>query len=239
LRGISEAGQLHVIQHQGYLPVAGHHWDLVNDQLDPQGLGDDQAVRYTYYTDNGTLRPVPVTAAFAMAMGTDIRTDSRPNLEEDLTRRDLIALFHCPSQSDAKRGLSQIGPGWIAPLEYSSYVFNEAVMGRREHFSGRTEAIQGSVAKVRHSSQVFLAADGLPRGGTEGDVIVISNVDDHDTLGTFVESAAWGPEVARGHMDYQRHGYRINVVFLDGHAESFYMTDAYLRTIGVSEGIYN
>jgi prepilin-type processing-associated H-X9-DG protein len=97
----------------------------------------------------------------------------------------------------------------------------------------------GNVAKVRHSSQVFLAADGRPRGGVEGEVILIPNTDDHETLGTFVERANWGPEFARGHLDYPRHGYRINVIFVDAHAETIYMTDGGLQSIGVSQGIYD
>src|SRR5215212_5608698 len=48
LRGISQAGELHVLNHNGYLPPAGHHWDLVGGQLDPKGLGDEQAKRYSY-----------------------------------------------------------------------------------------------------------------------------------------------------------------------------------------------
>jgi prepilin-type processing-associated H-X9-DG protein len=136
-------------------------------------------------------------------------------------------------------GLSQIGPGWISPKEYSSYVFNEALMGRREYRSNRSDPILGNIAKVRHSSQVFLAADGLPRGRIEGEVILIPNFDDHETLSSFIELATWGPEAARGHMDYERHGYRINVVFVDGHGETIYMTDSALRAVGVSEGIYD
>jgi prepilin-type N-terminal cleavage/methylation domain-containing protein/prepilin-type processing-associated H-X9-DG protein len=239
LRGISQAADLHVLNHYGYLPAAGHHWDLIGGQLDPKGLADEEAKRYTYYLDNGTRRPAPITVALALQMGLDIRTDSRANLEEDLKRSDLRERFHCPSQIEPMRGLSERGPGWSAPLEYSSYVFNEALLGRREFYPTRSEPILGNVAKVKHSSQVFLAADGRPRGGLDGEVLVISNMDDHDTFSSFVEHIYWGPEFARGHLDYPRHGYRINVVFVDGHAETLYMTDGGLRAIGVSQGIYD
>src|SRR3954468_2267204 len=53
LRGISQAAELHVLNHNGYLPAAGHHWDLVGGELDPKGLADEEAKRYTYYLDNG------------------------------------------------------------------------------------------------------------------------------------------------------------------------------------------
>src|SRR5215213_5093423 len=48
LRGISQAAELHVLNHKGYLPAAGHHWDLIGGELDPKGLADEQAQRYTY-----------------------------------------------------------------------------------------------------------------------------------------------------------------------------------------------
>ena len=239
LRGISQAAELHVLNHNGYLPAAGHHWDLIEGQLDPKGLGDERAVRYTYYIDDGISRPIPITVALALQMSLTFRTDSRESLTEDLLRDDLRERFHCPSQIEPMRGRSQIGPGWLAPLEYSSYVFNEALMGRREFQGGRSPAILGHLTKVRNTSQVFLAADGLPRGGREGEVILIPNIDDHETLGSFVERANWGPEFARGHLDYPRHGYRINAVFVDGHVETFDMTDGGLRSIGVSQGIYD
>src|SRR6185437_8236963 len=89
LRGISQAADLHVLSHQGYLPAAGHHWDLMGGELDPKGLGDDQAVRYTYYQDGDTRRPAPITAALGIQMGVEIRLDSRANLEADLQREDL------------------------------------------------------------------------------------------------------------------------------------------------------
>ena len=33
LRAISQAAELHVLNHNGYLPAAGHHWNLVGDEL--------------------------------------------------------------------------------------------------------------------------------------------------------------------------------------------------------------
>lgn len=239
LSGISQAAQIHVLDHHGYLPAAGHHWNLVGDELDPKGLGDELATHYTYYEDEGIKRPVPITVALALAMGLKIHTDSRQALAQDLQREDLRERFHCPAQEVVLRGLSQIGPGWISPHEYSSYVFNEALMGRREYQPNRSDPILGNVAKVKHPSQVFLAADGRPRGNVDGEVILIPNASDHETLSSFVELTVWGPEAARGHLDYVRHGYRMNIVYLDGHAETIYMTDDNLRNVGVSQGIYD
>jgi prepilin-type processing-associated H-X9-DG protein len=174
-----------------------------------------------------------------MAMGIDVSTDSRANLEADLNRDYVKNKFACPAQETMMRGCSQIGPGWSSPLEYTSYVFNEALTGRREVRPDRSPAIRGNLAKVRHASDVFFAADGRPRGHIDGEAITIPNAGDHDTLHSFVQLTTWGPDAARGHLDYPRHGFRINVVFADGHADSVLMTDPGLATIGISEGIYN
>ena len=192
LRNISQAAELHVQSHDGCLPAAGHHWDLIDGELDPKGLGDPTARRYDYYDDAGTRRPLPITAAFALELGMTLHTDNRDSLAQDLKRPEIIELFHCPSQAQPMRGISQIGPGWVSPPEYSSYIFNEALMGRREFQPGRSDPICGKVSRVAHPTQVFLAADGNPRGGLEGEVIDIPNSNDHETLSTFVELTTWG-----------------------------------------------
>jgi hypothetical protein len=43
---------------------------------------------------------------------------------------------------------------------------------------------------------------------------LFTNDNDHETLNTFVELTSWGPETARGHLDYARHGYRIGLAAL-------------------------
>src|SRR5690348_4417738 len=43
LHSISQAAEMHVLDHHGYLPAAGHHWDLIGGQLTPAGLGDSDA----------------------------------------------------------------------------------------------------------------------------------------------------------------------------------------------------
>lgn len=238
LRGISQAAQLHLLEHHGYLPATGHHWNLIGGELNPKGLGDEQRLKYDYCEDAGVRRPVPITVAFAMALGLEIRLDTRRHLEEDLTLSHLRRLFTCPSQREQMRGISQIGPGWTSPREYSSYIFNEALMGRREFKPDRSDPICGQITKVKRSTDVFLAADGRPRGNVEGEVIAIPNATDDDTLSSFVELTTWGPDAARGHLDYKRHGYRMNIAFVDGHVETLYMTDGGLQKVGVSSGIY-
>ena len=56
LRGISQAAELHVLNHNGYLPAAGHHWNLVGDQLDPNELGDLLSQHTTHDVTRRTRR---------------------------------------------------------------------------------------------------------------------------------------------------------------------------------------
>ena len=238
LRSIGQAAELHVATHNGFLPAAGHHWEPTGGRLDPAGLDDRDARRYTYFIDDCIRRPVPITVAFALAMGHPVRTESRATLESELQRADFQALFRWPSQAEVPPGISQAEdrPGWGSPNEYSSYIFNEAVMGRREVRPGRSKPIMGHITKVRRPSMVFLAADGLPRKPGPN-WLMIPNGSDHDT--TFIETVSWGSAAARSHFDLPRHGYRMNVLFLDGHAESSLLTDDALDGIGLSAGIYD
>src|SRR4051794_2069842 len=69
LRGISQAAELHVLNHGGYLPAAGHHWDLIGGELNPKRVGDDQGPPYTHYTGARNPPPRPGTRAPGPAKG--------------------------------------------------------------------------------------------------------------------------------------------------------------------------
>ena len=58
------AAMIHVNDHNGYLPIAGWHFDPVGGVVNPKGLADENERRYIYYTDNGVKRPVPFTVCF-------------------------------------------------------------------------------------------------------------------------------------------------------------------------------
>src|SRR4051812_23386938 len=107
LQTIYNAAQTHSIDHRGFLPAAGWHFNPPGGIVNPHGLNDDRAIRYTYYNDNGIQRPAPITVALAMSLGVKVRLDSRQTLEEDMQGEAVRKYFRCPSQEEELLGLSQ------------------------------------------------------------------------------------------------------------------------------------
>jgi prepilin-type processing-associated H-X9-DG protein len=242
LRNIAMAAQLHVNDHAGRLPCGGWHWAPVGGICNPRGLGDPNARFFTYYDDRGERRPVPVTVALAVSLGIKVRLDSRENLEEDLQKDYLRKLFHCPSNDNPEVGLSQKedGPRWEAPPEWSSYVFNEAVIGLRPADSWRDEPpLMGRVGRIRQPSMVMFAADGRPRDADTDDWLMVFDKAPDETLYDFqqlIEQTNNG--FGKRLFDYSRHRFRMNVLFCDWHVQAVPMTEAGLKSVGVSKGIY-
>jgi len=241
LREMERAAELHALEHRGYMPTAGLQWDPVGGVVDPKGLGDEDRRRYVYYLDGATFRPAPITAVLGHYLGAPVRFDSRVTMEEDLGRESLRRHFRCPSQSEELTGWTQGAIGsdpWRAPDEFSSYCFNEALLGRRGSArAGGTASPAGLVSRVRRPSVVMFAMDGRPRNQAGDRWLLLFDRSDEDSVADFNHSVAeanLGVEA----LDYGRHGWRANVVFLDGHAETIGMGEASLKQVGVSAGIY-
>src|SRR5437764_1968885 len=163
LRTIYNAAQIHSIDHNGFLPAAGWHFDPPGGVVNPHGLNDDRKTRYIYYVDNGIERPAPITVALGISLGVKIRLDSRASVEADMQKEDLRRYFRCPSDVEDLRGLSQkSSDGWEGPKDYSSYVFNETIIGLRER-RPLNESTLGLATKVKRPTTVFFAMDGRPR----------------------------------------------------------------------------
>lgn len=238
LRTMFNAAQIHSHDHYGYLPIGGWHWEPVGGIVNPRGLGDESARRYIYYDDAGVRRPVPVTVALGISLGVPVRLDSRQSLEADMETQSLRKHFKCPSQEIELRGLTQkSSEPWEAPCDWSSYVFNEAVLGLREKATG-TDPTMGKVVRVRRAASVMFAMDGRPRNQTNDNWLMVPDQGPQDTLWEFhlrvtVPNTGFGKQL----LDYLRHRYVANVVFLDGHVESIPMTRAGLESVGISKGI--
>lgn len=241
LREAHRAAELHALDHRGYLPTAGLQWDPVGGVVDPKGLGDEDRRRYTYYLDNGTFRPAPLTAVLGHYLGVPVRFDSRPALEAALRSEPLRRHFRCPSQSEELTGWTQGaigGEAWRAPEEFSAYCFNEAVLGRRGSArAGGSAAPAGLASRVRRPSAVMFAMDGRPRNQAADRWLLLFDRGEDDSVHDFVRIVA-ETNLGQEALDYARHGWRANVVFLDGHAETVGMGEASLERIGVSDGIY-
>src|SRR5258706_11070336 len=241
LKNIGNAAQLHVNEHQGYLPLAGWHWNAVGGGvIDPKGLDDAAERKYDYYIDDGIRRPMPVTAALAQYMGPPLQTESRDGIEADLQTHAVRRLFRCPSQTAELWGWTQRGDepngAWRSPLESSSYVFNEALMGRRD--GAKTAGCpQGLLSRASQTSQIFFAMDGRPRDNAYDNCYLAFDYGRADTIFDFDQHTQEGG-LGKNMIDYWRHDQRANVLFLDWHAETVLLSDGGLKSIGVSKGIY-
>ena len=238
LRSMGQAAQLHVNEHRGFLPAAGWHWSPAGGIVNPRGLNDERGEHYIYYDDAGEKRPVPITVALGVSLGLAVRLDSRENLEIDMEKDSLRKHFHCAMQQRYLLGISQRedGPGWEAPREASSYVFNEAILGLRDRAPWRTEQSQlGKIVGVRRPAEVMLAMDGRPRDDLKDNWLMVFDKEPDWTLDDFNElvqrpNVGWGKEL----LDGARHRYRANVLFVDGHVESVPLTRPALHGIRIS-----
>jgi prepilin-type processing-associated H-X9-DG protein/prepilin-type N-terminal cleavage/methylation domain-containing protein len=249
LRQLASAANLHALDHQGYLPTAGWHWNCVGGITDPRGLDDPSERRYEYYDEDGTKRPAPVTVALAKYLGVTCRTDSRMSLEEDMKSQALRKLFRCGSQQSEYSGLTQIGDeegSWRGPEEFSSYAFNEALLGRRR--ASTQQCPRGKLSRVVESSKVMFALDGRPRDQTGNRYLLVPDSENLETISGETlydfQQQVLGPGPAQGQelLDFARHGMRVNVLFVDGHVDTIPMGlppegGAGLKQVYVSKGI--
>ena len=244
LRTIGVAAVLHANEHRGYLPTAGLHWDLEIEPPSPEVLKDPAARRYTYFREDGVDRPAPFSAALAVSLGVPVRLDSRENLEADMRAEEFRKHFRCPSQAEVLPGITNSIQSWRAPEEWSSYLGNEFLTssGQRD-----PEAPRGKLDKVRRPSVVMLAMDGRRRypEGTHLNWLLIpgsrkfngnrSTLADYRKLSLDPGYDHFGREA----LDYLRHNWRANVLFVDGHVETVVLTDEGCRPVGLLNGIYD
>ena len=238
LRTMYSAAQMHMIDHHGFLPAAGWHFDPPGGIINPRGLGDERRTRYIYYNDNGIQRPVPITVALGMSLGIKVRLDSRAAIEEDMQKEELRKYFRCPSQDESLRGLSQkSSEPWEGPKDWSSYVFNEMIIGLRER-RPLNESTLGLATKVKRPTTVMFAMDGRPRNQEMDNWLMVFDKGPEDTLWDFQQLVSV-PNTGYGHnlLDFTRHRYRAGVVFMDGHVEPIHMTRNGLDAVGISKGV--
>jgi prepilin-type processing-associated H-X9-DG protein len=238
LRTIGQAAQLHANDHNGYLPIAGRHWDVAAEEADNEALKDERGRRYIYYDEDGKKRPVPITVALAISLGAKVRLDSREVLEEDMQTEAVRKYFECPAQEVKLRGMTQSDMNWSAPWEWSGYIFNEAILGMRDKKEIPDPPL-GKVTQIRRPSSVMFAMDGRPRTFT-GDTahLLVFDLNPHYTLWDFQKIAS-NPELTwcgKEGIDFLRHRWRANIVFVDGHVESVALTKEGMSRVGLSQG---
>jgi prepilin-type N-terminal cleavage/methylation domain-containing protein/prepilin-type processing-associated H-X9-DG protein len=237
LRTIGQAALIHANEHGGYLPSAGWQWDCEGDVTNPAGMGDAAERKYSYYVDDGIKRPMPMTAALAAALGVELHTNTRQGIEQDLAGESIRRLVRCPNQLVELSGLTQLGDdggSWHAPLEVSSYAFNEAMLGRRP--DPLTSACpKGLLTRATNSAQTLFAMDGRTRDPVASPYFLVFNDGPDDTLYEFDQTTRAGRNGGEL-LDYWRHDRRMNVVFLDGHAATLPMEPESFKQLWTTRG---
>lgn len=244
LRSLAQAAILHANDHHGFMPVAGATFTPTAPSATPDGMNDRAMLKYSYFTDGGKPRPMGLAGSLAQYLGQKVRTDSKAHLEADLETGTVARMFICPADRDGGwLGFTiaeYTGGLWTGPVSRQSYAFNEAVLGIAEPPEGgvsqRGCRLRGNLTRVHRTADTFLMTDSTNlRGGSPSSpgILVYYNTKFNQTLGDVYNDNASGDSV---NFDYVRHRKRVNISFLDGHAESMPITQRDLANIYLVAG---
>lgn len=235
LRQIATGGAIHAERHKGYYPLAGR---LEVPGARPQDLRDPTRVRYTYYeppTGQTFLASFhgSIGVIFGNRGGLDpFQFDAQVAAENDPV--GFLRMFYCPSDLSRPEEMTYAwvyragGFGWYLR---QSYVVNEGFLGWNDALDRR----RGNISRITRPAEVFLAMDGRPgaparsTGGYAWATLINKTASGPVTLADALagNDRAGDPQ----NFDRQRHRRRVNIGFLDGHAESFLIESAPLAGV--------
>jgi prepilin-type processing-associated H-X9-DG protein/prepilin-type N-terminal cleavage/methylation domain-containing protein len=229
LKRIAEGGVAHAAAHDGYYPLAGH---LQRPDALPSTLDDPEEVRYVYLRPRGIP---PFIASFQASIADTLGLKGGLEyftFEDQVAAEDLpdgyLRLFYCPAHIDEPKDATHAFVLYLNPWMWhnlrQSYVVNEAFLGWNDALGRR----RGNLRTVDRQGEVFLAADGLPasRPGTASQyphATVINKAKPGTATGPITLADALAGNARAGdpeNFDHVRHRGRMNIAFLDGHAES-------------------
>lgn len=216
MRQIGQAYLMHAAEHRNHVPTAG----LIHSPYyaAPAGLGDVARNKYIYYSESGTERPLPIPAALGIYMGQKITATSAQELKQQMDSGPIREVFTCPTQSPdtMQEGVMlRDQPGWEAPRFRSSYIFNEEPLGFNDQGLPAYARGKGNLNRMRGTSDTVMLMDGKVRNYFPW--LVIFGLANNRTLeNVFYGQAAGDPS----NFDFERHKGKINMVFMDGHAET-------------------
>ena len=111
----------------------------------------------------------------------------------------------------------------MSPEEYSSYCFNESLLGRRDQ---KPTCPKGKLTRVKEPTKVMFALDGRPRDNGPNRWLLVPEPEPAEatdaTLYDYQQIVLGAAPAARSAelLDFGRHRLRVNALFCDGHAES-------------------
>jgi prepilin-type N-terminal cleavage/methylation domain-containing protein/prepilin-type processing-associated H-X9-DG protein len=237
MRQIGQAYLMHAAEHRNHVPTAGLMFPPYT--ASPAGMRDHGKVKYMYYGEGGVERPLPMPAALGVYLGASIRASTKQELHDEMATGPVQELFTCPTQ-----GLENIpegvmladNAGWECPRFRSSYIFNEEPLG----FNDDSIAYQrgrGNLNRMKQTSETMMLMEGKIRDGYPWLVIYALKAN------TVLEDAYFGNAAGdRSNFEFARHKGRINMIFMDGHADLIKATcrpSYYLpTTVRFSQKIY-
>jgi prepilin-type processing-associated H-X9-DG protein len=238
LKSLGQAAMLHAHDHRGFFPVAGAIWAPATSAT-PAGLQDSKQQHYVYFTDGSTQRPMPLAGALAAYLGQEVHTDSSAHLAQDMATGVVAKMFLCPADGEGHPGITiaaAVGGGWSGPISRYSYAFNEPALGWSSPGSGSGSPInraRGNLSSIRHASETLFLCDGLPRTEFADDMMDFYDHRENVTLGdvSFGNEPAGTPSI----FDKKRHRGRINVGFMDGHAQTLPLEPGFLKQVSLNK----
>jgi prepilin-type processing-associated H-X9-DG protein/prepilin-type N-terminal cleavage/methylation domain-containing protein len=245
LRSMQQAAHMHTLEHHGYMPVGGHQGpSQLGVSATDVGLRDPGRRHYFYYYDGEARRPdpLPISLGHYMGLRRVIEDSGTVFYDRVMATSEFRKFFTCPGEDQ-----DSAYPGYTltdsTPVQrsraYMSYIFNGALLGRQLGPWGETPA--GRLAAVRQPTTVFLFADGNSgSGGSPGVFGVAAYESTQDRLYDALRN--------RKRLDFARHRGRINVMFVDGHAETLMLParnfvpdepKGDLGRVGLTKGIFD
>jgi prepilin-type processing-associated H-X9-DG protein len=190
----------------------------------PSGMTDSAKVKYMYFSDGGVERPLPMPAALGIYLNQKIVAGSAQQLYEEMKSGPIREVFTCPTQppeSVTEGVMLAHQDGWEAPRFASSYIFNEEPLGFNDvegagvgYMRGR-----GNLNRMRGTSDTMMLMEGKVRDGYPW--LVIYAVKANTVLeDAFFRIGAGEPS----NFEFKRHRGKVNMVFMDGHAETVSVT---------------
>jgi prepilin-type N-terminal cleavage/methylation domain-containing protein/prepilin-type processing-associated H-X9-DG protein len=220
MRQIGQAYLMHASEHRNHVPTAG----LIHGPYNatPQGLGDAAKIKFMYYSDGGAERPLPMPAALGVYLGQKITASNAAELQAQMDSGAIRNVFTCPTQQEDSMldGVMLADQtGWQCPFFKSSYIFNEEPLGFNDQGAPNYVRGRGNLNRMKGTSDTMMLMDGKVRLGYPWLVIfALKN-------NTVLEDAFVGNGAGdRSNFDLERHRGKVNMVFMDGHAETVSVT---------------
>jgi prepilin-type N-terminal cleavage/methylation domain-containing protein/prepilin-type processing-associated H-X9-DG protein len=232
LRQIGTTAQMFANEHSQHVPLVGAQFGNLTS-ASPAALGDASERMYSYMIDwDGKKKVAPVQIALAPYLGqTNIRLNNPGNVQFDFNNGYARKVFTCPSQQfDSVAQMLMVsvnGAGYFAPALYSSYAWNlEALAFGFPGDNGSNvqdhSRARGLLTRMGHQpADTLFLMDGLPRSGSNSGGVYAYRTT--YTLQTCYQNGPNGNGTAGGptNFDLYRHNGKINILFMDFHAEKF------------------